>query len=142
MSKFARSKPPARLPLLNAHSAIPTLRGGLALLTPDPASRDAEARERVLLYGRARWLAMRARVLREEPSCRACGAPTTVADHIHGHTGVDWRERFHDRASIQGLCASCHSSKTATTEQHGAGGQRKAPSGLPPPPVKGWDGSC
>ena len=142
MTAFARSKPPARLPLLNAHGPLATLRGGLPLLTPDAAGRDAEAQERVRLYGRSRWLALRARVLREEPSCRVCGKPSTVADHIHGHACTDWRERFHDRASIQGLCASCHSTKTATTEQGGAGGKRKAPSGLPPPPVKAWDGSC
>lgn len=67
-------------------------------------------------YGRAHEL-MRARVLREEPLCRACLAksppryrPTTVADHRIPKTegGSD------DRENYQGLCHPCHVAKTAT----------------------------
>jgi 5-methylcytosine-specific restriction protein A len=57
---------------------------------------------------------MRERVLREEPLCRECDAKglvtaTTTADHIiplaEGGTG--------DRENMQGLCAPCHTAKTA-----------------------------
>lgn len=59
--------------------------------------------------GDARWRRLRARVLREEPRCRACGAPSTEADHIRPISlqGARW-----DRANLQGLCKACHKVKT------------------------------
>lgn len=64
-------------------------------------------------YGRAHDL-MRARVLREEPLCRACTkagrvAETTIADHVvpKAEGGGDERENY------QGLCTPCHKAKTA-----------------------------
>ena len=59
-------------------------------------------------YG-ARWRKLRARVLAEESTCRQCGAPSTVADHIvpRRFGGTD------ERANLEGLCKRCHDTKTA-----------------------------
>jgi 5-methylcytosine-specific restriction protein A len=58
-------------------------------------------------YGPA-WAAIRAVVLRQEPSCRKCGAPSTRVDHI-----VPLRlGGTHDRSNLQGLCERCHNRKT------------------------------
>ena len=64
-------------------------------------------------YG-ARWRAIRAAVLRDEPLCRACAAagrttPATDVDHIvaRARGGTD------ERGNHQPLGHSCHSSKTA-----------------------------
>ena len=141
MAKPARFKPEPRLRLLNAGSRIGMLRGGLPLLPREELGKDAEGAERARMYNTARWQALRARVLREQPACCACGAPATVADHIHGHGDEAWRERFYDRASVQAMCASCHNRKTVRTDQEGAGGRRRA-SLVRLPKVKGWDGSC
>lgn len=53
--------------------------------------------------------ALRAQVMREEPTCRLCGAPSKIADHIIplGQHGLDVRE------NLQGLCASCSGTKSA-----------------------------
>ncbi|HLF76430.1 MAG TPA: DNA methyltransferase [Dehalococcoidia bacterium] len=58
------------------------------------------------------WRRLRKQVLREEPNCRRCGAPSTDVDHIvpRRQGGSD------DRANLQGLCHSCHSKYTAETD--------------------------
>jgi hypothetical protein len=132
---------PARLRLINAGSRIGMLRGQLPMLEPGDHGPDAEGAQRKRLMDSKRWKTLRARVLREEPACRLCGAPACVADHIHGHGDEGWRERFFERAAVQGLCARCHNSKTAKHEQHGVGGRRKA-SLVRIPKAKGWDGAC
>ena len=59
-------------------------------------------------YG-LRWQVIRLRVLKEEPFCRVCKAPTTEVDHIiplsQGGTNA--------RSNLQGLCKSCHSRKSS-----------------------------
>lgn len=52
-------------------------------------------------------MAIRARVLREEPIC-PCGRPATQVDHVQPLT----RGGTHERGNLQALCASCHNVKT------------------------------
>jgi len=62
-------------------------------------------------YG-ASWRKLRAAVLRDEPSCRQCGDPSTDIDHI-----VPLRRGgSHSRENLQGLCHSCHSRKTVVED--------------------------
>ena len=70
-------------------------------------------------YGSLRWRLLRADVLRTEPFCRSCRAQgrntlTHDVDHIVKHDGD--RQRFWDRANLQGLCKACHTQKTARGE--------------------------
>jgi 5-methylcytosine-specific restriction endonuclease McrA len=97
--------------------------------------RGPEAERRQRLYRTARWQRLRARVLAEEPRCRACGKPATIVDHTAGHAG-DWRSRFFDRGNLAAMCQSCHSSKTASSEMPGRGGalsRKQGPFRGPPP---------
>lgn len=64
-------------------------------------------------------------VLARDPICKKCNrCPSTHADHIKPHKG-DWA-LFCDMANLQGLCASCHSKKTAG-EDGGFGNVRRRP---------------
>lgn len=70
-------------------------------------------------YRTARWLTLRTYVLHEEPLCVECHrqgrtTPSTQCDHIRRHGGDE--QMFFDRNNLQGLCASCHSAKTARGE--------------------------
>lgn len=61
-------------------------------------------------YGGDRWKRIRRIILNRDPICMACGVEAaTVADHITPKRkgGKDTLE------NLQGLCASCHSAKTA-----------------------------
>jgi 5-methylcytosine-specific restriction protein A len=63
-------------------------------------------------YDTAHWRNLRVRVLARDPICKMCSrAASIVADHIKPHRG-DW-SLFCDLNNLQGLCASCHSIKTA-----------------------------
>jgi 5-methylcytosine-specific restriction endonuclease McrA len=73
------------------------------------------------------WRALRARVLRDRPTCevRGCGAPASHVDHITTrqaapHLALDAR-------NLQSLCHSHHSEKTARTD--GGFGNRTAAGG-------------
>ncbi|MEE8473549.1 MAG: HNH endonuclease signature motif containing protein [Dehalococcoidia bacterium] len=62
-------------------------------------------------YG-SRWQQIRKVVLREEPFCRSCSAPSTEVDHIKPMSkGGD-----NSRGNLQGLCKRCHSSKTGSVD--------------------------
>lgn len=69
-------------------------------------------------YQTAAWRKMRARVLREEPTCpgwrRVCGKPTTQVDHIVRRTrgGAEL-----ERANLRAYCASCHARKSQWERQ-------------------------
>ena len=73
---------------------------------------NAETRQ---WYHSARWLRLRAQVLREEPLCCDClvqghTRPATDADHEIPHRGdpaLMW-----DRWNLRSRCHSCHSRKT------------------------------
>ncbi len=57
----------------------------------------------------ARWRDLRARVLRESPTCALCPARATDVDHIVAVAdgGSD------DRPNLRGLCNPCHKKHTA-----------------------------
>lgn len=55
------------------------------------------------------WKALRAQVLREEPYCELCGAPSTCVDHrIPRFEGGG-----EERQNLRGLCDACHAIVTA-----------------------------
>lgn len=60
--------------------------------------------------------AMRLRILRRDPTCRACGLrPSVIADHI-----VPVAEGGDDTmANGQGLCEPCHDAKTKAERARG-----------------------
>ena len=72
--------------------------------------------ERQKLYNSKRWRKLRARFLRDHPTCTRCGAASEVADHKYGH-GPGWQERFWDVRMLQPLCKRCHSTKTNREEK-------------------------
>ncbi|MEU6641249.1 HNH endonuclease signature motif containing protein [Saccharomonospora sp. NPDC046836] len=60
--------------------------------------------------------AVRARILKRDPICRACGVrPSTIADHIVpvAEGGTD------DETNGQGLCSPCHDPKSAAERARG-----------------------
>jgi 5-methylcytosine-specific restriction enzyme A len=57
------------------------------------------------------WLSMRARVLREEWSCRICEADAKWNDHVD-HVVPLARGGTNERENLQRLCHRCHSVKT------------------------------
>lgn len=70
----------------------------------------------------ARWRKARLEFLKENPICNDCKDElATLVDHIIPHKGS--REIFWDEDNWQGLCASCHSRKTA--REDGRWGNKK-----------------
>lgn len=67
-------------------------------------------------YKSMRWLEIRVAQLKLEPSCKICGKPASVCDHIRRH-GYDpakfWAGPF------QSLCTTCHSSGKQYLEKRG-----------------------
>ncbi|MDY8107761.1 HNH endonuclease [Fulvimarina sp. 2208YS6-2-32] len=53
------------------------------------------------------WQKESAEFRRANPSCRRCGAPATLVDHIEPHRGN--MKLFWNRANWQPLCTPCHS---------------------------------
>jgi 5-methylcytosine-specific restriction protein A len=66
-------------------------------------------------YKTAAWSRTRAFVLSRDPVCKDCGRlASVVADHIvNAHAFVAGGGDFYDLSNLQGLCKSCHDSKTA-----------------------------
>ncbi len=85
---------------------------------PDRGVEDA-------VVSSARWKALRAQVLRDEPLCRTCAAAgrtelATQVDHV-----VPVRARpdlAYDRANCQPLCGPCHAEKSAAERASGGVG--------------------
>jgi len=88
------------------------------------ASDDYEARRRAAFdwrrwYGTARWRAVRAEQLAQEPLCRMCAADgevraATVCDHVEPHRGDEakfWNGPF------QSLCAFHHNRDKQSAER-------------------------
>lgn len=73
--------------------------------------RTARYGARKAIYNSPAWLALRDRVLSEEPVCRRCRAPApTDVDHI---IGLDKAPHLAlTRSNVQALCAPCHGRKT------------------------------
>lgn len=95
----------------------------------DKTASDRQ-RRRFLHTGSAQWRAIREQVLQREPLCRYCTrrgwvVPATDVDHINGQTEDNRLE------SLQPLCRSCHSEKTARDEHYASTGKWK--------PMKGCD---
>lgn len=80
-------------------------------------ARRPSARERG--YSRE-WQIEAKAYLAMNKTCRRCGAPATVVDHIIAHKG-DMR-RFWDRSNWQPLCLPCNSRK-AIAEEGALGGK-------------------
>lgn len=53
------------------------------------------------------WEAERKAFLIANPTCKRCGKPANVVDHIRPHRGD--QRLFWDRSNWQPLCTSCHS---------------------------------
>lgn len=63
----------------------------------------------------ARWRRYRKNFLAKHPLCVECGGLATEVDHIIDHRGS--YKLFWDTDNHQALCKSCHSKKTAKTNQ-------------------------
>lgn len=78
------------------------------------ADRRVKAGQPHRAYGTPRWRRIRAQVLREEPVCRDCDAPSVEVDHISPRRLELEAGRDPDRReNLQGLCRRHHSAKTA-----------------------------
>lgn len=77
-------------------------------------------------YAKPVWRkGLRVLVLARDPICKICNRyASTIADHIKPHRG-NW-ELFTDLNNLQGLCKSCHDTKTAT-EDGGFGNAKQQP---------------
>lgn len=60
-----------------------------------------------------RWRKLRLVVLSEEPVCRMCGRE--ASEHVD-HIVALAKGGKNERANLQGLCARCHSIKTARVD--------------------------
>jgi 5-methylcytosine-specific restriction enzyme A len=82
----------------------------------------------VALYNSARWKRLRRAQLSKKPWCEHClvrgeYSVATDVDHLHPHRGDPQRFYF---GTLQSLCHSCHSRKTASETLHGSGEGRGA----------------
>lgn len=91
---------------------------GCPALVDSPGPCPAHFRERGMhlrrhksVYDSARWQRLRARTLREEPRCRACGRPGEHVDHV---IALSAGGAPYDRRNVQTLCRACHTAKTNT----------------------------
>ncbi len=76
------------------------------------------------IHGSARWQAVRAQALRDEPVCRECARvgltePATQVDHVVPVARAP--ELAFDRANLAPTCTACHARKSAA-ERRGEGG--------------------
>jgi 5-methylcytosine-specific restriction endonuclease McrA len=99
--------------IVPSHRAI-----NLAVAKAPATDLAAGSAERVALYHTARWQHARRRFLAEHPLCVVCEAAGYViaavaVDHRDGHCRTDWRPRFWDETTWQGLCTDCHNQKSA-----------------------------
>ena len=74
------------------------------------------------LYSTRAWHRMRARQLRDSPTCAYCAeigqlTAATVADHITPHRGSELL--FYDANNLQSLCKQCHDSAKQQLEKSG-----------------------
>ncbi len=72
-------------------------------------------------YGSRHRRTFREAVLDKEPTCRLCGAESTVADHwpLSRRELVTRRLNPNDPRRGRGLCASCHGTETSTHQPGG-----------------------
>ena len=85
---------------------------------PDRGVEDA-------VVSSARWKALRARLLRDEPLCRTCAAAgrTELAVQVDHVVGVRARpDLAYDLGNCQPLCGPCHGLKNAAERRSGGVG--------------------
>lgn len=94
------------------------------------------------IHGSARWQAVRAQVLRDEPVCRECARvgltePATQVDHVLSLAVAP--ELAFDRANLQPLCTACHGRKSAAERgpKAGEGGPPSSQAEGPPSGARG-----
>ncbi|WP_029042570.1 HNH endonuclease signature motif containing protein [Cucumibacter marinus] len=63
----------------------------------------------------AEWDKARGEFLTVYPTCRRCGSPASVVDHIKPHKGN--QALFWNRSNWQSLCVHCHSSAKQSEER-------------------------
>jgi 5-methylcytosine-specific restriction protein A len=77
------------------------------------------------LYKNKRWQTTRLVVLARDSICKMCGLTASqVVDHVIPARQLVARygvEAFYDESQLQGLCKSCHDTKTATEDSTFAG---------------------
>lgn len=87
-----------------------------ALVTSGRCARHARPPARKVVdpwYSTYQWRQLRARVIAEEPVCRACGqAASTDADHIVPRRQAPDLALL--RENLRGVCHACHSARTWT----------------------------
>ncbi|WP_347710389.1 HNH endonuclease signature motif containing protein [Ancylobacter sp. WKF20] len=64
-----------------------------------------------------KWQTERAAFLKAHPTCKRCGQPATVVDHVVPHRGD--RKLFWSRSNWQPLCTPCHSRAKQADEARG-----------------------
>lgn len=79
---------------------------------------DPQMRSDRAFYKSPEWRSFAAKVLATSPTCRVCGEPARVVDHIR--TLRDGAARL-DPANIQTLCDRCHNSKRGYESQRAQG---------------------
>lgn len=60
------------------------------------------------------WKRQRQAFLADNPSCRRCGKPSSVVDHIKAHSGN--ARLFWDHGNWQALCVPCHNAKNMAVD--------------------------
>ncbi|RAI43980.1 HNH endonuclease [Rhodoplanes roseus] len=75
------------------------------------------------------WRAEAKAFLRANPTCKRCGAPATLVDHLIPHRGVS--RLFWNRSNWQPLCTTCHSRAKQAAEKRRAWAVNGAPEGTP-----------
>lgn len=82
--------------------------------------KSPEMQARSSYYDSPQWRERRKRQLKEFPNCAQCGAPATIADHIHNiGAGGD------PDGPLQSLCLKCHNRKTASEGGKAAKAKRR-----------------
>jgi len=92
---------------------------------------DPQEKERHAFYKSARWRALRAIHLADEPLCRECGEPARVVDHIER---ISIGGERYDQNNLQSLCDLCHNAKRSE-ESRGNKYQTKVELIIAPPMV-------
>ena len=87
------------------------------------AERNADPMRR--LYKSVRWRGARLIVFARDPICMMCGMwASEHCDHVvpaRKVVALYGEDEFYNPERLQGLCAACHSSKTATEDSTFAG---------------------
>ena len=86
------------------------------------------------IHGSARWQAVRAQVLRDEPVCRECARlgltePATQVDHVVPLSVAP--HLAYVRSNLQPVCTACHARKSASDRRRMGGDSSSHAEGRP-----------